>query len=127
MPEVGRPNKNGYQPIWMCERSVLALYAYDDSRKKGAKHIVAIQEAVDYVRRTRPGMPISETEVKRVIARWRATHLEKVVLVTKPNPETSIRILPNGRVVRPLFRTHFGPRPYYPRANAVSEGKRIPL
>jgi hypothetical protein len=120
MSSVGRPSKDGYQPIWMCGRSVLALYAYDESRKKGAKHIIAIQDAVDYVRRVRPDMPISETEVKRVLARWRAPHLQKVVLVTKPDPETSFEILPNGRIVRPLYSTYLGPRPYYPRANAVS-------
>jgi len=52
-------------------RAATAMCGYDEARKKGEKHSVAVAEAVDLVREVLPEMPISETEVKRVLAFWR--------------------------------------------------------
>jgi hypothetical protein len=47
------------------------MCAYDEARQKGEKHSVAIAEAVAFVREHFAGMRISETELRRVLARCR--------------------------------------------------------
>jgi hypothetical protein len=70
-------------------------------------------------------MPISKTEVKRILAGWRPTRRPLGLVVIKSDPMDCIR-LPNGQVVRRLFTAAVGPRPLYPRANAaVNPRKRL--
>jgi len=68
----GRPRKkkDTIQP-WQFGRAVHVMSAYDESRERGDKHSVAILHAVDLVKRRNPEMPISQTEVKRILAAWR--------------------------------------------------------
>jgi hypothetical protein len=47
------------------------LYAFDQARAKGEKYSVAIRESVSFCRQIHPGEPISETEVKRILAEFR--------------------------------------------------------
>jgi len=67
MKKLGRPPTNGKQPAWMFYRMMFALYAYNEARAS-TKHSSAISEAICFVRSQFPEVPISETEVKRVIA-----------------------------------------------------------
>lgn len=49
----------------------MVMSACDESRARGEKYIVAVREAVDYVRRHASEMHISETEVRRILATYR--------------------------------------------------------
>jgi len=128
MHKVGRPKKNGLQPIWVLERLALVLFAYERARGAGEKHSVAITETVRYVRVTAPLMRISETEVKRILAYWRPRGVTKCLLINKPGPEVNTIPVPvekNGVVsfinCRVLYTATQGPRPIHRRANAVSK------
>ncbi len=46
----GRPRKNGGQPGWMLVRGLEILFPYDQSRRAGEKHSVALREAVTAVK-----------------------------------------------------------------------------
>jgi hypothetical protein len=116
----GRPRKNGLQPHWMFERVLLVLFAYDRSRNVGNKHSTAIVEAVTFVREQNPQMPISESEVKRILARWRSKDANLSLIVTAPAPGCETETLLNGRILRAKFKGSSGPRPTYPRINASS-------
>ena len=70
MAQRGRPRKNGAKPGGMLGREVIALGAYDEARRRGEKHVVSISEAVSAVRDCDSKMPISETEVRRILACW---------------------------------------------------------
>ena len=121
MKKRGRPRKNGPQPMWMLERIILALYAYDRARDACEKRSVAISEAVKYIRDTAPAMRVSETEVKRIITRWRSKQRATCLLIRKPDPQHSIIPLSRGRNGRILYIASIGPRPVYPRANAAAK------
>ncbi len=121
----GRPRKGGYQPIWMLYRATYGLYAYQVARKAGQKHSVAISEAVKYVREKIPAMPISETEVKRIVARWQSRKNRICLFVGEPGPEPRFTLGPgpDGKI-RPLRIVHtvcVGPHPDYPRSNAAGD------
>lgn len=124
MNKRGRPKHDGRQPVWRMERVILAIYAYDQARKAGEKHSVAISEAVKYIRDTAPAMRVSETEVKRILATWRSKRSATCLLVDKPNQEHNSRVLPKGRGGRILYTVSVGPRPIYPRANAAEKPRR---
>jgi hypothetical protein len=47
------------------------LNYYDQAREEGYKHSAAIRHAVEVSKQRNPEIPISETEVKRVLAAWR--------------------------------------------------------
>jgi hypothetical protein len=121
MNKRGRPRKNGQLSMWMLRRETSILYGYDQARRLGEKHAVAIQEAVRYVRETDPRMPISETEVRRVLAYWRPRREPLGLVVVKPGPSESTLTLPDGRVVKIGLTSAIGPRPIYPRVNAAEK------
>ena len=79
----GRPKKDGLKPGWMLFRSFLVLNAYDQARARGDKHSAAIIEAVSAVRSRIPGMPISETEVRRVLADFQSRDSERSWIITE--------------------------------------------
>jgi len=83
MAKRGRPNKNGAKPGWMLFRSFMVLHAYDQARGRGEKRSVAITEAVATVRSLVPEMPISGTEVKRVLAEFRSKDFERALIFKK--------------------------------------------
>jgi hypothetical protein len=114
----GRPRKYGLQSIAMLERTALVLFAYDRSRHSRNKHSIAIADAVSYVRQHNPAMPICETEVKRILARWRSKLSKFTLLVTSPPADSNPTILPNGKVERVNYRASWGLRPIYPRINS---------
>lgn len=124
MKKLGRPKKNGQKPMWMLKRVTLAIYAYGRARDAGEKHIVAIGEAVKHIRDKCPRMPISETEVKRIVATWRPKRGATCLFVSKPDPEHSVIRVPgrDGRIVnaRISYTASVGQPPIYPRANAAA-------
>jgi hypothetical protein len=125
MKAPGRPKKNGQKPMWMLERGSLVVYAYGRAREAGEKHSVAISEAVKYIQDTAPAMPISETEVKRIVAVWRSKRRATCLFVSKPDPEHNSIVLPNGRKGRILYTASVGPHPIYPRVNAAEKPGEI--
>ena len=68
----GRPRqaKNTIQ-FWQFARAARVMCAYDEARERGDKHSVAVRGAVEHLKRSNPEMPISQTEVKRILAVWR--------------------------------------------------------
>jgi hypothetical protein len=147
MDKRGRPRKNGAQPGWMLGRVVLVLHAYDRSRSAGNKHSVAILNAVSAVRSYAPHMPISETEVRRILANLRPSSAPKslTLKVTKLLPAAVVQaeaihremwtageLVPKAWKIPPktwdippkdwkigaVFEIGFGPRFTYPRSNA---------
>ncbi len=68
----GRPRKKeNTLDGWQFGRAAMVMCAYDEVRRKGDKHSVAVRETVDLVKQQNPQMRISETEVKRILAAWR--------------------------------------------------------
>jgi hypothetical protein len=68
----GRPRKkeNAIQ-FWQFGRAAMAMCAYEDARERGDKHGAAVRYAVDVLKQRKPGMRVSETTVKRILAAWR--------------------------------------------------------
>jgi len=127
MHNVGRP-RGGRQPIWVLQRILLALFAYERAREQGEKHCVAVREAVEYIRRAATAIRISETEVKRIVAYWRPKGSTKCLRVSQPRPEEntiSVPVKRNGVVsfikCRVLYTAAPGPRPLYSRTNPASK------
>ena len=124
----GRPRKHGFQPIWMLMRATTAFYAYDEARRRGEKHSAAVQETVRRIQmeevkiRTSENeekkMPISETEVKRILAAWQPRNQTVGLIVSRPDPSDDKIILPGGRQVRRVLDCAYGLHPTYPRINA---------
>jgi len=81
--KLGRPKKNGVKPGWMLFRSFLLLHTYDQARARGEKHSAAIAEAVSALRFRVPELPISETEVKRVLAEFQSKDLAENFIITE--------------------------------------------
>ena len=68
----GRPRKKeGSIESWQFARAAIVICAYDEARENGQKHSVAVRYAVDSLRQRSPEMPISETEVKRILSTFR--------------------------------------------------------
>src|SRR5271169_6805728 len=68
----GRPKKaKGTINFWHFVRAGMVMSAFDDARESGEKHSAAVTQAVDDVRQSHPGMPVSETEVRRSLATYR--------------------------------------------------------
>ncbi len=68
----GRPRKAGDTvQLWQFVRAGVAMCAYDEARGSGEKHSAAVRHAAQFVKQLHPEMPISTTEVKRILAAWR--------------------------------------------------------
>lgn len=121
MGKRGRPRKNGQQPGWMFFRVALVLYGYNEARSSGLKHSSAVTEAVAFVQKTFSGMPISETEVKRVLAKFQPQGVPVSLRITKSSeqtlpPEVTEEMgVPQGSKMKTVLAFGDGPRPEYPR------------
>jgi hypothetical protein len=136
----GRPAKNGVKDLWFLLRALTVLHWYREARARGEKHSVAIREAVDLVRQFHPGMPMSETEAKRILAEFQPKGAPVILVseysVVDGEEARSIRrklsfrgFLPEkpGESThteedpRPLkkFTLRFADPPNYPRHNAT--------
>lgn len=65
--------------LWQFARAGIVMCAYDEARARGEKHSAAVQYAVDLVRLRHAEMPISPTEVKRILATWRPRGAESIL------------------------------------------------
>jgi hypothetical protein len=84
-------------------RDLTVVWSYNESRRAGEKHVTAVGHAVAEVRKQFPGIKISETEVKRVLATYQPKGYAVTFIATKT---------PTG------FSLGFGARPEYTRINA---------
>jgi len=68
----GRPRQaKDTTQFWQFVRAARVMCAYDQARERGDKHSVAVRGAVDLLKQANPEVPISQTEVKRILAAWR--------------------------------------------------------
>jgi hypothetical protein len=114
MTNRGRPSKHGTQPLWMVTRAMKAVYAYQHAREAGTKYSAAVREAVASVRNQ---FPMSEIELKRILAKWQPKNARVVFLVVKPDDCGELVRFPDGKLRR-VLSIAVGPRPKYPRHNA---------
>jgi hypothetical protein len=133
MAKKGRPRKNGLQPAWMLGRTLQVIFAYNEAKASGMKHSSAVTAAVEAVKKVWPEMPISETEVKRILATWQPKGSSLALKVIKgsdlPQPFSPamyemMGIPAGGRKNRLIFG--FDRRPTYPRSNAKDSDKTFP-
>lgn len=127
--------------FWRFVRAGAAMSAYDEARESGSKHSFAVTQAADSVRQLHPEMPISETQVKRILAAWRPRKARVILrfkrsILTEEETnkiqwiweqlaalhEEKALMLPVLRNDNPpksgtLFTICFGERPNYPRYN----------
>ena len=68
MATMGRPPTGDVKPGWMLFRMVQVLSIYQQQRLDGIKYQSAITEAINVIRAQFPGMPISISSVKRILA-----------------------------------------------------------
>jgi hypothetical protein len=119
----------------------MVMSAYDEARARGEKHSVAVIEAADCVGRYDSEMPISETEVRRILATHRPRNSETRLLFERSiRTEEDLRInrwlreqlaelhgkkgitlpaVPNYDLSKSnlVLTIRVGPRPLYPRHN----------
>jgi hypothetical protein len=130
----GRPKKEeGRIELWRFGRAGMVFFAYDEARRRGEKHAVAVVQAVEYVRQRYPEMPISQTEVRRLLATFRPRksrtilRFERATLdgerlkkfrfvagVLGEKPQTAPQDLPESIT---SYKFRFAERPQYPRHN----------
>jgi hypothetical protein len=131
MAKRGRPRKDGLQPAWMFYRRLFMISSYNDARARGVKHSSAVTEAVEAVKEKLPDMPISVTEVRRILAAEQPKGGEIALKVTKVSDDSQ----PLPQQVCEMMGIHrgprknrlvfgYGPRPSYPRSNAKNRGER---
>ena len=68
MIKVGRPKSDGVKRGWELFRALEVLLIYTDERAKGTKYDAAVHLAIEHIKEKFPGMPISRSSVKRIIA-----------------------------------------------------------
>ena len=107
MAQRGRPKMKGVAKL---QRDLTIVWSYNESRRVGEKHAIAVASAATQVRDQYPGMRVSETEVKRVLAKYQPKGNSEAFIVTK---------LRNG------FGLGFGSRPTHARINARKRPPKI--
>jgi len=140
MKKRGRPSKNGLVGPEHFGRALMVIDAYLRAREGGQKHSAAVRQAVEVVRQSGLGMPISETVVKRVLAEFlpkdspAALKTDYVILegeeaASHRRFHAQMLELAGNKITteltdqdlqKPLkiFKFGFGKRPNYPRHNA---------
>jgi len=115
----GRPRKAGDTiPLWKFAREGAAMWAYDEARGSGEKHSAAVAQAADFVKKLYPGIRISETEVRRILAMRRPRNagtilrFERSIMTEEQGPSNDDQA--HGTTV---FKIRFAERPTYPRHN----------
>jgi hypothetical protein len=136
----GRPRqaKNTIQ-FWQFARAARVLCAYEEDRERGDKHSVAVRGAVEHLKQSNPDMPISETEVKRILPVWRPRNagtilrferkiltdedvkshcwLQEQLAVLQGKRDLKLEVPTNlGRLTESIT-VRFAERPDYPRHN----------
>lgn len=136
----GRPRKAS-RPGWQLVRAGFVMCIYDEVRKSGQKHSAAVREVVNHLKQHCPELPISETEVKRILSEFRPRGSGTILVFGRsPLSERDIQKQrwmreqisqlegkkgptlpprPASDEARPheKFTIRFGERPDYPRYN----------
>lgn len=120
MAKRGRPKGSQPGPFLMM-RGTLAMWGYEEARRKGEKHETALQEGVKRVQNYAPEMPISETEVRRVVREFRPAGSPNGLTVGEPPEGHRTFKQPDGREFPVLCTVYSGLRIEYPRANKAKE------
>jgi predicted transcriptional regulator len=136
----GRPkNKLGIVQLWRFARAGIVMCVYDETRERGEKHRDSVNECVEYVRKRHPKIPVSQTEVKRILATFRPRNSRTILRFKRSTlskkklkllrsirdqfvsakGEKDLRLprtpgLPKSPVA---YTFGFGERPHYPRHN----------
>lgn len=141
--KLGRPPKiEGVISYKDFKRAGIVTAVYDERRKDGEKHNVAVKEIVDFIKQHYPSMRISETTVRRILAefrpreshvilrferstltgedltRWQCRIQERLAHLSQTNelaPPPASDISPRKSVT--VYRFRFEERPNYPRHN----------
>jgi hypothetical protein len=141
----GRPKKaEDSMKASQFGRAAVVICAYDEFRKKPEKYKEAIKETVASLKRSNPKMPISNSEVNRILARFRPKGSKIVLLFERSRLSeedikkyravfeqaaawheeigTTLPQLPalNEKHGREKFLIRFSERPDYPRHNRKS-------
>jgi hypothetical protein len=120
-------------------RAGIVMSAYDEIRQSGEKHSVAVALTVENVKQHYPELRISETAVKRILAKWRPKGKQVILRFDRMSPTNEdlatvakIRqctailqhpdapVLPLDSYMYPRKKVHkirFAERPNYPRHN----------
>ena len=124
-------------------RAGIVMAVYDEARQSDQKHSVAVTQAVEFVKQNYPGLRISETAVRRILAKWRPRNSGTILRFERSTMTAdeiakyrSIReqaaafqqkeglkvpmpsdIINNPSKPRTKFLLRFGERPNYPRSN----------
>lgn len=70
--KLGRPRKiEGVISYKDFRRAGIVMSVYDEVRKDGQKHDVAVRETVEIIKQRYPNKRISETGVRRILAQFR--------------------------------------------------------
>lgn len=135
----GRPRKKpDTMQFWQFLRAAAAMCGYDEARARGEKHSVAVAEATDLVKKLHPGMPISESAVRRALATWRPRGSSSILRFERSSPSEEamsnyrwlreqiarleekrglkLPVLGNREITTSLI-VRVGERPNYPRHN----------
>lgn len=140
---IGRPRKlDNRIEFWRFVRGAVSMAIYDEVRRGREKHSAALAEVVAFVRKRFPGMPISESEVKRILAAWRPRGCNEIFSFERFSPSakdierrrqmleqvhmldgdkgSSLPISPKGQHPQnaTTFKIRISKRPDYPRHNA---------
>jgi hypothetical protein len=141
----GRPRKKEDSiEFWQFARAGKVMSAYDEARKKGEKHSVAVREAVDSLRLGSPEMRISETGVKHILSTFRPRGSGTILLfersplseedikrhrwireqfaAVQKEKDITLQVPPVNDETRrrEKFTIRFSERPNYPRHNRKS-------
>ena len=141
----GRPRKQGDTiKSRQFARAAMVMSAYDEARREGQKHSVAIRHAVDTVRNCSPATSISDSEVRRILSTFRPrgsatilvfersdmteTDENRILSMLQQIPlrdQPEFPKLPARDEMRPKAKLtmRFSERPNYPRHNRKSPKK----
>jgi hypothetical protein len=136
----GRPRqaKDTIQ-FWQFARVARVMCAYEEARERGDKHSVAVRGVVEHLKKSDLGMPISETEVKRILSLWRPrnagtilrferkilTHeavkrhrwLQEQLAALQGKRDLKLEVPTNLGRLTETITVRFAERPNYPRHN----------
>ena len=127
----GRPKSNGVKPFTVLFRELVVLYKHRELRESGMKRSSAIRETIDFMRKEHPEIKISETGVKRILAKHERPNSRDAIIVTKkPQDQVNrefgvlhpeIQEFLGGKPPINVMPFRFGSSPKYRRSNARSK------
>ena len=127
--------------LWRFQRDYRLMRFYDEARSRGEKHSVAIEEAVQEYRESVPGARVSNTTVRRALAKHRPKGARTILIGVPADPSEQFQgrfrivwkdftimrhrflgfLMPApdgpGPQITKVFDLCAGTRPIYPRHN----------